>query len=163
MADIMDTHLHLISPEPNSGCWLWEGSCRKDRYGRLSYGLVTIRKSTYPHTYKSDIWMAHRWSWTITKGPIPAGLQVLHSCDVHQCVNPDHLFLGTHDDNMKDKVAKGRQSRPRGEMQSQSKLTREQVLAIRADPRRQWEIAKDFGVGRRYVSFIKARQRWAWL
>lgn len=83
-------------PEPNSGCWLWIR-----RYTRgMGYGSFQINRQKNVR--------AHRHSWEIHKGPIPAKTHVLHRCDVPSCVNPDHLFLGTAKDNMLDKAAKGR-------------------------------------------------------
>jgi len=81
-------------PEPMSGCWIWIGSTN-------AYGYGDIR-------YKQKPYKAHRASWMIHKGDIPNGMIVCHKCDVPACVNPNHLFLGTHMDNTKDKIAKGR-------------------------------------------------------
>ena len=86
-------------PEPNSGCWLWSGSLR----GSYDYGQFSLT-----HTKPVP---AHRFSYTTYRGDIPKGMLVLHTCDVPTCVNPDHLFLGTQDDNMRDKVNKGRQAK----------------------------------------------------
>lgn len=84
------------TPEPNTGCWLWKHGTHKFGYGFFKHaGEVT----------------AHRVSWVLHNGPIPDGMHVLHRCDVPQCVNPDHLFLGTHTDNMKDCARKGRTQR----------------------------------------------------
>lgn len=81
-------------PEPNSGCWLWTGSLN-----RFGYGKFYARGAS---------WLAHRFSYELRIGPVPEQLHVCHKCDVTQCVNPDHLFLGTHADNMRDKSLKGR-------------------------------------------------------
>ncbi len=81
-------------PEPNSGCWLWTGSLTSGGYGCCWWD----GKQTN----------AHRFSWLAYRGEIPSGQLVLHKCDMPSCVNPDHLFLGTAADNMRDMVAKGR-------------------------------------------------------
>lgn len=106
------------TPEPNSGCLLWVGSL--DAYG---YGQSTRFEG---------ISKAHRLSWRIHRGPIPTGLAVLHKCDVRQCINPDHLFLGTERDNMRDMDAKGRRvNAPRpGERNGNAKLTEQQAKEI---------------------------------
>lgn len=85
-------------PEPFSGCWLWMAGTSLAGYGQISSSEATRRKEVY----------AHRLSWEIHCGPIPEKLFVLHSCDTPLCVNPDHLFLGTHRDNMQDALRKGR-------------------------------------------------------
>jgi len=86
-------------PVPECGCWLWDHNI-----GTKGYGLFAVRLPKG----KSMTYGAHRVSWEIHNGAIPKGLQVLHKCDVRNCVNPAHLFLGTHDENMKDMTNKKR-------------------------------------------------------
>ena len=75
-----------------TGCWLWQRALKGCGYGH----------KYYDGKYQS----AHRIAWQLHKGPIPEGMSVLHRCDVMRCVNPEHLFLGTHDDNMADQKQK---------------------------------------------------------
>ena len=75
-------------------CWVWTGACNRVGYGHLFWG--------------GEWWLAHRLSWFLTKGQIPKGMLVCHRCDNPCCVNPDHLFLGTQSDNLRDSVKKGR-------------------------------------------------------
>ena len=82
-------------PVTETGCWIWTGALNRHRgYGRLRFKDKEIK--------------AHRYSWELHNGPIPDGLQVLHKCDTPACVNPDHLWLGTHKENMHDCIKKGR-------------------------------------------------------
>ena len=105
------------TPEPMSGCWLWEGYCNKQGYGRISIN--------------SRLVSAHRLSWELHRGPIPNGLLVLHHCDVPACVNPDHLFLGTYQDNHDDSKKKGRRKYISGEEHYNTTLTWKDVYKIR--------------------------------
>lgn len=81
-----------VMPEPMSGCWLWVASTNRCGYGQINMGLRPE--------------LAHRVSYEHHVGPIADGLHVLHSCDTPACCNPEHLFLGTHMDNMADMAAK---------------------------------------------------------
>lgn len=87
---------HKVDRNGPNGCWLWLGMkvSAKKRYGRI---LIAGR-----------LVAAHRVAWVMTNGAVPKGMRVCHDCDNPPCVNPSHLFLGTHQDNMDDMVAKGR-------------------------------------------------------
>lgn len=110
----------LSMPEPNTGCWLWIASGRSNQNG-IEYGRLEV--TTDGSCRKVA---AHRVSYEVFKGPIPNGLNVLHKCDVGCCVNPDHLFLGTQVDNMKDCYAKGRIRNGRGVCLPKVKTARSQ-------------------------------------
>lgn len=100
------------------GCWIWNGSRKPRGYGHMRF--------------KDKDYNAHRWSYEQANGPIPAGMEIMHTCDVPYCVNPAHLQVGTHQENMKDCKAKGRHSK--GETNTHAKLTEALVLEIRANP-----------------------------
>lgn len=109
-----------IHPALKTRCWVWTGSRARGGYGQLWGGGPIPLKS-------------HRFSWEQANGPIVGRLLVCHHCDNPPCVNPAHLFLGDHKDNAKDMVAKGRcrAAGMPGEKHWASRLTSEQVLAIR--------------------------------
>jgi hypothetical protein len=106
--------------------------------------------------------MAHRISWILHYGPIPDGLIVLHKCDIPKCVNPDHLFLGTGQDNMDDMVSKGRSLK--GEKSPMHKLTEEEVLEIRSlyqsGEFSQGRLASMYRVNQTNIGFIIRRKSW---
>lgn len=97
IADYLESH---SVPEPNSGCQLWlaAGASQKD-YGHFR---VRIAKGKYEDRY------AHRESYRLAHGPIPPGLMVMHACDTPQCINPDHLSVGTHTANQFDRSVRSR-------------------------------------------------------
>ena len=131
-------------PEPNSGCWLWLNRVDDKGYGWISISVPDRR--------------AHRISWLIHKGEIPNGLHVLHHCDTPSCVNPNHLFLGTSIDNVRDRDNKERMMR--GVMSPIAKLTDELVRAIRQDSGSERQLAREYGVSPRLIHYVKHRQRW---
>lgn len=90
--------------ETESGCWEWQLGKDRVGYGRLKVQLGS--RSEFRYT------SAHRYAWELFRGPIPAGLNVLHRCDNRPCCNPAHLFLGTQKENIDDMHRKGRG--PRG-------------------------------------------------
>ena len=109
-------------------CWLWQASTDKDGYGQIGGISKTSGKKT--------MLKAHRVSWEIENGSIDGDiLQALHKCDVRNCVNPKHLFLGTTQDNTADMKAKGRarwgECPAKGSNHGRSKLTEEDVREIR--------------------------------
>ncbi len=101
----------------SGSCWIWKAYTNEAGYGVFAIGGKPFR--------------AHRFAWECFKGKIPGDLCVLHKCDVRNCVNPNHLFLGTYKDNYDDMVAKGRNKSLKGRRRNYSKLTQVQVDEIR--------------------------------
>lgn len=142
--------LLLAKVEKTDSCWNWIGCLHKS-----GYGWVTSSGKTQ---------LAHRLAYKIFKGIIPQELCVCHSCDNKRCVNPDHLWLGSQAENIKDRDSKGRQvspsgekhrfrlypeSVPKGSAHPLAKLTEPQVLAIKSRYSLGWSVrvlAKEYGV-----------------
>lgn len=129
------------------GCWLWNAQ-RLFGYGRFKV--------------EGKMRCAHHIAWMLTHGEIPHGMFLCHRCDNPGCVNPAHLFLGTHDDNMRDMVAKRRQAR--GDAHGSAKISARDVRKIRAlgmkgEVRR--KIAADFGIEHSTVGDILTGRSWA--
>lgn len=137
------------------GCWIWTGSIKP----RNGYGNVMIQGENHN---------AHRWAYAEAKGPIPKGMEVMHTCDVPACVNPDHMKLGTHIENMLDCKAKGRTTM--GERNKRGKLTEAQARAVLAEYKivngRQSnakELAARYGVNAGAITGITSGRTWAHL
>jgi hypothetical protein len=132
---------HASKADASTGCIVWTRGKAKAGYGMLRHGGKTFT--------------THRLAYELARGPIPDGMFVCHSCDNPACVNPDHLFLGTPADNMRDMHDKGRGSV--GERHGGAKLTADDVAAIRAAVAAgalQREVADQYGLRQGYVSRI---------
>jgi hypothetical protein len=129
-------------------CWLWTGYRNPQGYGK-------IQVQNHPE-------LAHRIMWRLERGEIPEGQHVLHRCDNTSCVNPAHLFLGTQQDNVTDKMAKGRHryGHVYGDAHGMAKLTEEQVREILASNVPGKQLAKQYGVSDTTIYDIRKRKIW---
>ena len=133
-------------------CWVWYGAKCSHGYGNFWDGVK----------YTS----AHRFSWTIHNGCIPEGKSVLHACDNSLCVNPDHLFIGTQTDNIRDMIRKGRRGYTgmKGEKNPKSVLTWEDVDCIREsfdnNLATRAELARKYNVNWTTINHVVKRTRW---
>lgn len=135
--------------ERGPDCWEWQGYRRPDRYGLVG-GRTTPKI------------LAHRLAWQLTYGPIPTGLFVCHHCDNPPCVRPDHLFLGTQTDNMRDAAKKGRIYSGIGARRAMAKVTPQQVREIRSlTGLTLKQIGMRYGIKASQVSKIRLGQCWA--
>lgn len=135
--------------EKTEECWIWNGCKTPNGYGHLH-----IRGKPY---------IVSRFSWELHKGKILDGLEVCHKCDNPACVNPDHLFLGTHQDNMIDMYKKGRAYITFGSQRKLSKLNENQVLEIRKlyqNPYCARELSDMYGVSKQNILMIVKRKAW---
>lgn len=128
-------------------CWNW-----KRALSDVGYGIAY---------FKGNLIGAHRLAWILKKGPIPEGMMVCHRCDNKKCCNPNHHFLGSNHDNMKDLVAKGLSNK--GEKNGRAKLTRFQVCEIRKLNPMSGEytfVARMFNVSRKTIQRIVKKTHW---
>lgn len=141
-----------VHPVLGTRCWVYR-TARPDDYGRVLTGSGRVK--------------AHRFSWTLLRGPVPPGLWVLHRCDNRPCVNPDHLFIGTGADNVADMINKGRHNARHGEGHPMAKLTRGEVDQIRKTYRRGSRtygspaLARRFGVSQPMILHIVKGIAWS--
>lgn len=137
-----------------NGCWEWTGE--KDMQG---YGMVRI----LPHKDCPDIKRikGHRLSWMLFNGPLPMHLLICHKCDRRSCVNPEHLFLGTQKDNMRDCIKKGRHMHGIGHVWA--KLNPEKVREIRklkAEGQTYDQLSAKFAVHRITIAQVIQQKTW---
>lgn len=127
-------------------CWLWTG-------GQAKYGIIWVDGVT---RYRG----AHRISYQMANGDIPDGMLVCHKCDNPLCVNPEHLFLGTPGDNVRDMISKKRNVTTPGEKNAMAKLNWSRVREIRAKGGNHLALSKEYGVSRRTISDVLANRKW---
>lgn len=142
--DPIDNFWNKVDKCSENDCWNWKASKYLAGYGAF-----------YVNRMKC---LAHRFSYELHFGEIPKDLMVLHKCDNPSCVNPNHLFIGTHQDNMNDMVSKNRAGK------SNAQLTEDQVREIKirlGEGERPVDVAKDFPVERVAISAIKHGRAWA--
>jgi hypothetical protein len=137
-------------------CWIWTGSKAESGHGHINVG-------------KNKMMKTHRLSWIFLRGPIPDGLCVLHHCDVPACINPDHLYVGTVQNNVDDMWARGRQPKDYNhppqdcENNPNALLSNKQVAEIKRmllDGKRQVDVARMFGVSRFVIWSISKGRTW---
>lgn len=128
------------------GCWLFSGALSGDGYGSIGYA--------------GAVWKAHRLAWRLWRGQIPAGMVICHKCDVRNCVNPRHLFIGSQHDNVADMISKGRFQASRGASNGRAKLTARQASAIRRSKEPAAVVAARYGVRTSHVYRIRRNLSW---
>lgn len=130
--------------DEQTGCLNWQGGKNSSGYGAIGFGGKVIA--------------THRLAYILSKGEIPDGLLVRHTCDNRLCCNIDHLLLGTIQDNMKDKMDRVRQSK--GTDHGMSFLSEEDVGYIIKSEETQQTIADKFSISRSHVSRIRSGKYW---
>ena len=154
---VVDRVLEKIVRIPFSGCWVFMGATND-----FGYGIVGTGGRGAPND------RAHRITYRHFCGEIPNGMFVCHRCDVPSCCNPDHLFLGTNQDNVRDMISKGRNSPPPrnphvvGSVHPGSKLTEDQVVHIReaySKGVKQKDLAQQYGVAHQTISKVVNNRR----
>lgn len=138
-----------ISMKQLDGCWEWQASRKGKRYGQIQVDGTPVG--------------AHRIAYQLVKGEIPEGLVVRHRCDNPFCCNPDHLEIGTYQDNTNDMIARQRQKKARGEESGTSKLTEDQVIEIRNSDESLRVLADRFGVSESSVGEARRGKTWTHL
>ena len=149
----IDKFFLWVNYSASNGCWEWTGSKDGGGYGMAFVDGVMVK--------------SHRYSWEYYFGSIPSGLWVLHKCDNPACINPEHLFLGTNGDNMKDKVKKERQSRLFGDKNGRCVMTKDLVIELRqlyASGKFSYrDLVGRFNISQTQVARIIKKESWLWV
>ncbi len=138
-----------VDKKGDDECWEWKASFRNAGYGAFKIG--------------DKVFDVHRFSWEIeNRRPVPDGKIICHTCDNKKCVNPAHLFLGTHKENTQDMLKKGRDNYAKGEKAGASKLNTKQVKEIREKHKKHSlsKLAKEYKVNKRTIIQIIKRETW---
>ena len=155
-----------MSVDEQTGCWLWHGAKTKRGYGVAGFN--------------GRMRLVHREVWRISVAEIQNGKFLCHTCDNPQCINPAHCYVGTHKDNMRDMVSRGRHwamQQPerarrvfsengkrntwmKGERNHKAKLTEQQAKEIKGDKRPTKILMAEYGVGRTTIQGIRSGRRW---
>lgn len=147
--DVIRFHTKYIKMEPDK-CWSWQGTIHPNGYGAFKLNGIPQH--------------AHRVMWYCTYGPFDWIMEICHKCDNQLCVNPSHLFIGTHGDNMKDRDDKDRQSK--GELHGMAFLTEQSVLQmiqLSKEGVSARKIARRFKVSHVQAWRIVTGKRWSYL
>jgi hypothetical protein len=134
------------------GCWNWTARLSGKGMKRNSGGYGRIKIN-----YR-DL-QAHRVSWVIHYGPVPDGLNVCHHCDNRRCVRPDHLFVGTDSDNMKDMHNKNRH--PRRVPMKLNEASAAKIRKLSSEGVAGYKLAKMFGVTNSTISYVINQKTWS--
>lgn len=134
------------------GCWIWKASLKETGYGQFQF-----------HLGIPGMMRAHRAAWILVHGGIPGGKNVLHSCDIRNCVNPAHLRTGSQKENIREMVAKGRGKVPgyKGSDHPSAKLSDVLIREIRNATGTLKEIGARFSIHFSTVSNIRSRKTWS--
>lgn len=141
--------LNSIEIDEQSNCWNWTKAKHRQGYGHTAY--------------KSKYILAHRLSWIIFIGDIPENNNICHKCDNPSCINPDHLFIGTQTDNVKDCKNKNRAHKSHGEKHLWTKLTKSQVDEIRSEDSKKYtryELAEKYNISYSGIVCILKNRCW---
>lgn len=147
MHSLIELFWSKVDKSDLEGCWYWKGAKYPSGYGAFGWA--------YKLGYQQR---AHRFSWELHFEPIPPGFVVRHKCNNRDCVNPNHLCLGTTQDNTKDRELFGNPAK--GTRIGNSKLTELKVKNIYTDPRSYPVIALDYGIHTSMVAKIKQGKSW---
>ena len=153
MVNLLDKFDSKWMPVTDCGCHLWTASVNKAGYGKFSRQDGTAR------------WMlAHRYAYERVNGKISDGLLVCHKCDTPSCVNPEHLFIGTYNDNNHDREIKNRGRQPSGVKHGRSKLNETQVIQLRelvqSGAMTAYSASKKFGINSKTAYDIASGKLW---
>jgi hypothetical protein len=129
----------------DNNCWLCVSHKKRSRFG-----YVQLKRNGYVEL--------HRYSYSINKGIIPSGMVVRHTCDIPGCFNPDHLIMGTHRDNVADRVARGRTTM--GVDHFRAKLTEDNVIEIRSSSKTVSELAREYKVDYKTIQQVVQFVTW---